>query len=273
MTSPLLRCPPRIAALALPALLLACTPKADTAPAAQRGYLAPDETPNSLALSPMPPKPGSLWAKLDETIAANALALQDSTRFAQARADAEMGFPASAEHFACALGVTVDTEHTPTLYRLLERSRFDASATTRAAKHHYQRPRPFILNGQPTCAPEHEDILRGNGSYPSGHTTAGWIWALILGEIAPERSTELFQRARHYGQSRLVCNVHWYSDVVQGQALAAAAVAKLHTNAEFLADLSKAREEFAEAKARALPLPRDCAAEAEALAAAVVEMR
>jgi len=261
------------AALTLSILLSACTPETDTPPSPQQGYLSPEEAPDSLAISPPPPKPGTIWAKLDETIAANALTLQDHARFVQARVDAEMVFPASAEHFACALGVAVSQEHTPTLYRLLERSRFDASTTTRATKHHYQRPRPFMLNGQPTCAPEHEDILRGNGSYPSGHATAGWLWALILAEIAPERHTELFQRARNYGQSRLVCNVHWYSDVVQGQALAAAAVAKLHNNTEFLADLSKAREEFTEAKMHALPLPRDCAAEAKALTNQVIEVR
>jgi len=261
------RCWPACAALMLAALMVACTPntepKADPAP---HGYLAPEEVPDSLALSPPPPEPGSIWARLDEAVADHALGLQGSARFAQAQADAEMGFPASAGHFACALGVAVDAQHTPVLYRLLERSRFDVSATTRAAKRHYQRPRPFMLNGQPTCSPEHEALLRGNGSYPSGHTTAGWVWALILGEIAPERSTELFQRARNYGHSRLVCNVHWYSDVLQGQALAAAMVAKLHGNAEFVADIASAREEFNVAKARALPVPRDCVAEAAVLA-------
>jgi len=274
MNVPLNRCVPACAVLLLTSLMLACTPKTEAeAEPAVRGYLAPEEAPDSLALSPPPPEPGSIWARLDETAAANALNLQGSARFTQAQADAEMGFPGSAGHFACALGVAVDAQDTPALYRLLERSRFDVSATTRAAKRHYQRPRPFMLNGQPTCSPEHEDILRGNGSYPSGHTAAGWTWALILGEIAPERASELFQRARSYGHSRVVCNVHWYSDVVQGQALAAATVAKLHGNAEFLADIASAREELNAAKARALPLPRDCAAEAAALAEPLAGVR
>jgi len=256
-------------------LAMACTPKPspDNTHAAPRGYLSGDDVPDSLALSPPPPAPDSVWGKLDEAIAANALALQGSARFEQAHTDAEMGFPANAEHFACALGIPVDTVHTPTLYQLLERTRFDSSASTRAAKTHYQRPRPFMLNGQPTCSPEHEELLRGNGSYPSGHTAAGWVWGLILAEIAPERATEIIQRARSYGHSRLVCNVHWYSDVIQGQALAAATVAKLHDDAEFLADLAQAREEIAQARSRALPLPRNCAAETEALALPIPGVR
>jgi len=278
MTVRLLRHLPLSATLAISALLPACSPNTDpqtqTANAARiNGYLASADIPDSLALSPPPPAPGTVWARLDEEIAAGALALQGSARFEQAHVDAEMGFPASANHFACALGVEVDAEHTPSLYRLLERTRKDVSATTRAAKTHYQRPRPFMLNGQPTCSPEHEELLRGNGSYPSGHTAAGWTWALALAEIAPERATGIIQRARSYGQSRVVCNVHWYSDVIQGQALAAALVAKLHGNAEFLHDLSKARDEISQARAHAQPLAHDCEAEATLLAAPISGVR
>jgi len=260
-------------ALALIVLLVACTPNLTPTDTATRGYLSPETVPDSLALSPPPPAPGSGWARLDEAIAANALSLHGSARFEQAHLDAEMAFPASTEHFACALGVAVSEEHTPVLYHLLERTRFDASAATRGAKQHYQRARPFMLNGQRTCSPDHEALLRGNGSYPSGHTAAGWVWALILAEIAPERASEIFQRARSYGHSRLVCNVHWYSDVVQGQALAAAAVASLHTHTAFVDDLAKAREELTRARARALPLPRDCVAEAETLATPIFGVR
>jgi len=250
------------------------TPAGKPAPTlAHRGYLSPEAIPDSLALSPPPPEAGSVWARLDEAIAANALTLQGSARFELAHVDAELAFPAAAEHFTCALGARMDQERTPALYRLLERAGWDASASTRAAKHHYQRPRPFMLNGQPTCSPDYEDRLRNSGSYPSGHTAIGWTWALILAEVAPERASEILQRGRSYGHSRLVCNVHWYSDVVQGQALAAAAVASLHHNAEFIDDLASAREELVQTRARAQPLPRDCAAEADTLATPIPGVR
>jgi acid phosphatase (class A) len=240
---------------------------------APTGYLQGAAIPDSQALSPPPPAPGSAWAALDEAIARQATALRGSARFAQAGADADLRFPAGAGQFSCALGVAVDSEHTPALYRLLQRSLIDASAATRAAKNHYRRPRPFMVNGQPTCTPDDEPHLRGSGSYPSGHTAIGWAWALILSEIAPERATALLERGRNYGHSRLVCNVHWYSDVQQAQTLGAATVARLHDNPGFVADLGAARRELAAARVHPRPLPRDCAAEAAALATGLPDAR
>jgi len=238
------------------------------------GYLQGDTAPDSLAISPPPPEPGSLWAQLDAAVAREALNLRGSARWAQARVDALADFPEGARLFACALGVPVDEEHTPTLYRLLNRIQYDAGySASKSAKEHYQRTRPFMAEDQPICTPEHEAAIRANGSYPSGHTAVGWTWALTLAEIAPERATPIFRRGRNYGHSRLVCNVHWYSDVVEGQAIGAATVALLHANAEYVQDLAQARRELEHARTLNLPLPHDCEAEAEALAADLPEAR
>ncbi len=283
-----IRTPLRLAAtLSLAAALAACstTPSTTSAPGQRSllpdgepghhasGYLHGAAIPDSLALSPPPPAPGSAWAQLDEAVAREAIAMRGSARFQQAHVDADLSFPAGADQFSCALGVAVSVEHTPALYHLLERSRIDASTATKAAKNHYQRPRPFMVNNEPTCTPEDEEGLRGNGSYPSGHTSIGWTWALILAEVDPEHATALLERGRNYGHSRLVCNVHWYSDVKQGQFMGAATVASLHDNPEFLADMAKARRELAHARTLNLPLPRDCAAEAAALTSDLSEAR
>lgn len=225
------------------------------------GYLAADAVPDSLALVPAPPQAGSAGFALDEQVSREARALRGSPRWAQAHRDAELAFPEGANQFSCAIGLDVDATKTPALYRLLERSRIDASAATRAAKHHYQRARPFMLNGEPTCTPEDEDGLRKNGSYPSGHTAIGWAWALILSEIVPERADAIQARGRNYGESRLVCNVHWQSDILEGRFMGAAAVAKLHDNAGFKSDLLAARKEIAAARVAGAASSRDCAAE------------
>ena len=225
------------------------------------GYLAADAVPASLQLVPAPPAAGSAAFALDEQVSREARALQGTPRFLQATADAELAFPAGANQFACAIDLDVEAQHTPALYRLLERSRIDASAATRAAKHQYQRPRPFTVNGAPTCTPADETALRGNGSYPSGHTAIGWAWALILSEIVPERADAIQARGRNYGESRLVCNVHWQSDILEGRFMGAAAVARLHDNAAFNKDLLAARKEIADARKAGLHSSRDCAAE------------
>ncbi|MDI6743555.1 MAG: hypothetical protein QMD11_12545, partial [Smithella sp.] len=68
------------------------------------------------------------------------------------------------------------------------------------------------------------------------------------------------------GESRNVCNAHWHSDVVQGRVIAAGAVARLHADPSFLADLKSARAELASVRTRGIKPTRDCSAEAAALA-------
>ncbi len=232
------------------------------------GYLDTAAVPASLALVPSPPAAGSAGFALDEQVNREARALRGTPRFVQATHDAELGFPEGANQFSCAIDLDVDAQHTPALYRLLERSRIDASAATRAAKKHYQRPRPFMVNGEPTCTPDDEAGLRGNGSYPSGHTSIGWAWALVLSEIVPDRADAIVARGRNYGESRLVCNVHWQSDILEGRFMGAAAVARLHGNAAFNTDLLAARREIEAARKAGRHSSRDCAAEE-----AVLEVR
>ena len=129
-------------------------------------------------------------------------------------------------------------------------------------KRTYNRPRPFMVNGQPSCTPEWEPILRKDGSYPSGHSAIGYGWSLILAQLLPDRAAALVSRGRAFGDSRRVCNVHWLSDVEEGRVTAAMTVARLNADPAFRADLDAVRTELSTAKAP----PAGCAAEASALA-------
>jgi hypothetical protein len=64
--------------------------------------------------------------------------------------------------------------------------------------------------------PDDEEALRKDGSYPSGHSSIGWGWALILTELAPDRAEEILARGRAFGGSRNVCNAHYrrYTDIL-----------------------------------------------------------
>ena len=147
----------------------------------------------------------------------------------------------------------------------MHRSSYDASLATRAVKSYYHRSRPFVVNKETACTPDQEESLMESGSYPSGHSTIGWMWALILAEIAPERINAILSRGLAFGESRVVCNVHWESDVVAGRTLGAGVVARLHADAAFREDLEAAKAEFAAIRAQGLKPRRDCAAEAAAL--------
>ena len=259
----------RIAAIVMvfAALAVGCaaqqTVKAPSSKA--QGYLAAGEYPDSLALLPEPPAKGSAMLAQDEAVSKEAHAMRDTPRWNQAALDADLRFPQAAETFSCALDAPITEKDSPHLYTMLRRMMFDAGRTTSPAKDHYGRPRPFLVYGESSCTPGDEAILRINSSYPSGHATIGWASALVLAEIAPDRTNALLARGRSFGESRIVCNVHWQSDVLQGMFLGAGLAARLHANAEFLSDLAAAKTEFAALRAKGLKPTRDCAAEATAL--------
>jgi len=208
------------------------------------GYLSEDEIPNSLELVPPPPQEGSAAFRLDQEIAAKYVALDDEDRKNQATKDAFLYFPEAAEAFNIVLDIKISEDNTPHLYMILRRTLADAALSTYAAKIHYQRQRPFMVNNTPFCTPEDEEALRKDGSYPSGHTATGWAWALILTEVFPDQADAILERGKQFGISRNVCNVHWHSDVVYGRMMGATAVAMLHANPQFVIDLEAAKKEI-----------------------------
>jgi len=230
------------------------------------GYLTQAELPNSLTLIPPPPAPGSAAQARDDATAKAMLPLRDGPRWTLATLDANLGFPAAADTFSCAIGVPISEADTPRLYSLLRRSLSDMGRSPYPTKNLYKRARPFTVNNAPVCTPALDAALRNDGSYPSGHSAIGWGWALILAEAAPDKADAVLARGRAFTESRLVCNVHWQSDIEEGRTIGAAAVTRLHDNAEFRADLAAARTEIATARAKGLKPARDCAAEAAQLA-------
>jgi acid phosphatase (class A) len=216
------------------------------------GYLAEEAVPDSAALLTPPPEEGTAAMAYDEEVAKQYLQLKNTDSWELAAKDADLSFPEAFAPFSCVLGLPITETHTPKLYALLRRTTLDASNATRGAKMKYNRARPFLVNNEPICTPEHQGALMNNGSYPSGHTAIGWTWALILAELSPDQADALMARARQFGESRMVCNVHWQSDVNGGQFMAAAAVARLHGEPTFRADLEIARAEVANARAKGL---------------------
>lgn len=228
------------------------------------GYLAQKDLPDSLVLLGPPPAEGSAMLARDEEARSATIPLRGTPRADLARMDANLQFPQPAKNFSCAMGVDINEKTTPHLYRVMEKVLTDAGLSTYGVKNAYNRTRPFVTHNEGTCYPDQEPLLRNDGSYPSGHTAAGWAWALVLSEINPDRANFLLKRGIEFGQSRVICNAHWQSDVDAGRIMGAAAVAKLHSNTEFLADVTAAREELKNAKAAE---GASCAAEEAALSA------
>lgn len=229
------------------------------------GYLGKD-LPDSLLLLPPPPAEDSMAFRHDQAVSRTALSLRATPRYALATSDADLSFPHAASTFSCALDMPITEQDTPRLYLLLRRTLTDAGLATYGAKTHYNHIRPFVFYKETTCTPADEVGLRNDGSYPSGHTSIGWAWALVLTELAPDRSNALLARGRSFGESRLVCNAHWQSDVLEGRNVGAGTVARLHADATFKADMEAAKAELDALRLKGSKPEGDCVAEAAALA-------
>ncbi|SEB24631.1 phosphatase PAP2 family protein [Variovorax sp. YR216] len=232
-----------------------------------KGYLAPAELPDSLALLPPPPAEGSPALAADIATFQNLTKLQGTPRGVMAVSDANLRFPDAATVFSCALGVQISEQATPNLNMLLRRTLTDTALATYKAKDRYVRTRPFVMLKAGSCTPKEEAMLAKDGSYPSGHSAIGWGWALVLTELAPDRADALLQRGRAFSQSRAICGVHWQSDIEAGRLVGSATVARLQANPVFNAQMAAARDEVAKARAVGSPPAPACAAETATIAA------
>ena len=195
-------------------------PVPEISPGVVQGYLAKEGLPDSAELLPPPPALGSAGLALDQEVGRAALAMRDSPRWKLAAMDADLTFPNAAGTFSCALGAPVTEQDTPHLYQMLRRVLTDAGLATYAAKDKYQHARPFMLDDQPICTPDKDKSLRMQGSYPSGHTSAGWAWALVLAEASPGQSDAIFARRPRLRPEPPCLQRAWESDVIEGQPLA-----------------------------------------------------
>jgi acid phosphatase (class A) len=174
-------------------LLISASPAGDSAPAIPanplgKPYLAPADLPDSLLLVPPPPVPGSGALLRDEDASKAGLALRGGPRWQVAAADADLTSPQATGAMSCAAGFEISPAATPAIDRLLRRLLPDLGFASRPSKIKYSRPRPFMVNGAPSCTPEAEVYLRKDGSYPSGHSTIGYGWGMVMAEIVPDRA-------------------------------------------------------------------------------------
>ncbi len=219
-----------------------------------KAYLSEEAAPSLVAILPPPPG-GHSAAEAADRAAFNATrAYQGTPRWALATDDVAEGGAALLEDYACVLGQRLDQTRVPDLMRLLDRARLDIARATRETKRRYRRLRPFVGNDAPICVARSPE-LADSYSYPSGHASQGWAYGLIMANLVPDKATPLLVRSRLYGESRVVCGVHWLSDVVAARTGASALVAVLLADAGFRADLERARADLKRALSAGGPAP------------------
>lgn len=225
-------------------------------------YIAPEKR-DLMALLPPAPKNGDARDAADRRIFKETRKLKGTPRWQMAAHDAELGTNAMLDHFACALGVKATPEQLPKTVALMQKSMREAASTVGPAKDFYKRKRPFKVDKGEICVPER--TVGDSYDYPSGHTTAGWAWALVLAQVDPDNALPLLARGRAIGDSRVVCGMHNASAVENARMFTGAAITLVSASPLFQTDLAAARTELAAFRAgpHEKPDAAACALEAE----------
>ncbi len=199
-----------------------------------------------------PPPPNSPRGKADRETFNETRKLVNTPAWTQAIADADLSGKNGMKSLSCAAGVTISAEATPVLANMMLRLTDDAASIYQPAKGIFQRPRPPVGNTAPICVPR-EAWIETDGSYPSGHGLIGWAWASLVAELVPDKASPILARGKAFGDSRIICGVHFQSDIEAGRYLGSAMMTRLHDDPDFMADLEKARAEVAASKAKGPP--------------------
>ena len=207
-------------------------------------YLTLAQMPDAGVYLPPPPAENSVDFLADSARYEWGKSLRGTARGEQAVQDAQWEIDYLLDIYAGPLGVKLTQAENPFLYNFLKKSLETINLGVTKAKAKYMRTRPYVHFGEPTPVPQDEEVLRTNGSYPSGHTVRGWGIALLLSELCPERQDAILQRGFAYGESRVIVGFHYQSDVNAARFAAAASLARMHADPLFMKDLNRAKKEF-----------------------------
>ena len=220
---------------------LAQTAGAVAAPALSK-FLKPSDLDPSLILPP-PPRDDDPAAVEGRAELHRIAATRTPARLAQARQDDELE---NVRAIAAPLGPAFSLARLPATAKLFADLRNEDSVAAKRAKAYFKRERPYILDRPLNVCDDGHD--RRN-SYPSGHATMAWSAAAALSNLIPAKAQIILARASDYAESRLVCGVHYRSDIEAGHVLGSVLVAWLMTKSAFRAEMEAARVEL-----RAMPL-------------------
>ena len=212
--------------------------------AREPNFIRPDQL-DLAAILPNPPADGTPAGKSE---LAEVHRIQDSRNAAQIAHVKADDVEEDIFVFKNVLGDKFTPDALPKTALLSTHLHSDEGVIVGPAKNFFQHLRPFNFDKtvQPVC--------KTNGNvkdygYPSGHATTGYLEALALIQIVPERRDAILARADDYAWSRVVCGVHYASDTVASKSAAYAMMGVMMNNQQFKSELAAARTEIRHALA------------------------
>jgi acid phosphatase (class A) len=207
-------------------------------PAAGQSLYFPNGLPDGIALLPPPPARGSAEEAADLDCVRAVCKARTSDEEARAMKSSSLAFSL----FAPAIGPSFDLTKLPRTTALLQQVKKEIGTAIDLPKEHFKRLRPYQLDDQLSVGKPEPSF-----SYPSGHSTRGTVYALVLAEIFRDKREAILAEGREIGWHRVLIAKHFPSDVYAGRVLGQAIVNSLLTNASFQRDLVEAKAEVASA--------------------------
>jgi len=209
----------------------------NAAAVAKGGHFVKPEQFDITKILPQPPAAGSLAAQTDLDVVLQAQAWRTPEQVEWAKLiDKDNPF-----NHATVLGAWFTKENLPETAKFLADVTEDANAVGALTKALYARARPSQIDKrvQPVTP------MPASASYPSGHVTRAFTWALVLAEIFPDKRDELIARAHRAAWGRVLAGVHFPSDTIGGQLLGEAIVRELKKSEAFRVAVARCRAEAA----------------------------
>jgi acid phosphatase (class A) len=144
--------------------------------------------------------------------------------------------------FTPAVGSFFQPGKLPATEAFLKNVQEDTEVVEDKGKEYWKRPRPYTVN--PALARGATDLEK-SFSYPSGHSTRGTVFALVLAELFPEKRDAILAAGRDIGWHRVEIARHYPTDIYAGRVLAQAIVKELKASPKFRADFASAQQEIA----------------------------
>jgi acid phosphatase (class A) len=188
---------------------------------------------------PPPPQADSAvtQGELAELRAITASASADHRAFAARDAKDE-----TPDIFNSAIGFDIATK--PQTQKLLQLVADEEDGDSKTAKAFFHRDRPYSVDPSlKTCTPTKPG--KAANSYPSGHATLAFSMGIVLAQVLPSKSQAVLARSKEYAENRLVCGVHYRSDIVAGQQFGTVLALRLMENAAFKNQMDLAMTELA----------------------------
>ncbi len=189
---------------------------------------------NFLGIIPPPPTPGSPAEQADLD---GVLAMQDHpTRQELDHAEKTVSFTVFS--FAEVLGPAFTPESYPETGKFFKRLEIIANDPKNFLKDTFRRERPY------KAFPDVVKVLvtaEHGYSYPSGHSTRAWLFALVLGDLQQVSRNALLASAMQVCNDRVIGGMHYPSDMMASRVLAEELHRILLKNPDFTRDLDRLR--------------------------------